>query len=244
MMSNTNILFLAGLAGFATLVGVFFGSLFKKTEKNIIFSASFAASLMILISIFELIPAAAKNISAGKLFFWVLSGIFVIWLADWIIPHLHSVKEIKKCQDKYLARMSYLIAIGLILHDFPEGFAITSSFSGSESLGLLVVLATFIHNVPEGYILTMSEPKSGGRSFCYKAATLSMLATFLGSVLAINLLAIFKNLNSIFLSLAAGAMLFIAVHELLPESFKYHQIKTFLFGVGGGTLVYLALLLI
>ncbi|MFA6454554.1 MAG: hypothetical protein WCV70_01705 [Patescibacteria group bacterium] len=197
-MSDTTILFLAGFAGLATLAGVFLGSLFKKTEKNIIFSASFAAGLMILISIFELIPAAAKNISAGKLFFWVALGIFVIWLANWAIPHLHSVQEIKKCKDKCLARMSYLIAIGLILHDFPEGFAIPSSFSGSPSLGFLVVIATFVHNIPEGYILTMSQPKSGGRGFCYRAAALSMLATFLGSVLAINLLAVFKNLNPIF----------------------------------------------
>jgi len=240
-MSNTNILFLAGLAGLATLVGVFLGSLFKKTEKNIIFSASFAAGLMILISIFELIPAAAKDIGLSKLFFWLTLGIAIIWLADWAIPHLHSIKEIKKHQDKHLVQISYLIAIGLILHDFPEGFAIPSSFIDSSSLGFLVVIATFIHNVPEGYILTMSQTESCGRSFCYKAAALSMLATFLGSVLAINLLTVFNNLNPIFLSLAAGAMLFIAVHELLPESFKYHHIKNFSFGIVCAMFVYFTL---
>lgn len=243
-MSNINILILAGFAGLATLIGVFIGNLSKKTKKNIIFSASFAASLMILISVFELIPSAAKNLSMGKLFFWVALGAFIIWLADWAIPHLHSVQEIKKCKDRCLMRMSYLIAIGLILHDFPEGFAIPSSFSGSDSLGFMVALATFVHNVPEGYILTMSQAKTGRRIFCYRTAMLSMLATFLGAVLAINLLNFFQELNPIFLSLAAGAMLFVAVHELLPESFKYHQLETFFLGISSSLIFYFAISLI
>lgn len=240
-MPNATILILAGLAGLATLVGVFFGNLFKKTKKNIIFSASFAASLMILISVFELIPTAYKDIDIKGLFFWVMLGIFTVWLANWAIPHLHSMKEMKSCKDRCLARMSYLIAAGLILHDFPEGFAIPSSFGRSESLGLLVVVAAFIHNIPEGYILTMSRSKTGGRNFCYRAAFFSVLATFLGAILGISLLAHFQNLNPVFLSLAAGAMLFIAIHELLPDSFRYKDFKTFSLGIGAAGLVYFAI---
>ena len=240
-MSNLNILILAGLAGAATLVGVLLGSLFKKTKKNIIFSASFSASLMILISVFELIPTALKNIDAKFLFFWVAVGVLVIWLANWVIPHLHSMKEIKNCKDKCLMRMSYLVAVGLILHDFPEGFAIPSSFGHSESLGFLVVIATFLHNIPEGYILTMSQTKSNKNNFCLRSSMFSIMATFLGAILGIGLLANFQNLNPIFLSLAAGTMLFIALHELLPESFKYKDMRTFLRGIGLAVLVYLAL---
>jgi len=181
-MSNVNILILAGLAGLATLAGVLLGSFFKKTKKNIIFSASFSASLMILISVFELIPTAFRDTGIENLLFWVFLGVGIIWLANWIIPHLHSIKEIKNCKDKCLMQMSYLIAIGLILHDFPEGFAIPSSFGYSESLGFMVVLATFFHNIPEGYILTMSQTKSGGNGFSFKASMFSVLATFLGAV--------------------------------------------------------------
>jgi len=240
-MSEINILILAGMAGSATLVGVIFGGLFKKTKKNIIFSASFAASLMIFISVFELIPTAARDLDKKSLFFWVMLGVFVIWIANWIIPHLHSVREIKKCKDRCLVRMSYLITAGLVLHDFPEGFAIPSSFSHSESLGLLVVIAAFIHNIPEGYILAMAHTKTGDSNFCYKSAGFSVLATFLGAILGIGLLTGFKNLNPIFLSLAAGTMLFIALHELLPESFKYRDIRTFSSGIGIAGLVYFAI---
>lgn len=243
-MSNINILILASLAGLATLVGVFLGSLFKKTKGNIIFSASFAASLMILISVFELIPNAAKNLDLYGLFFWVFTGAAFIWLADWIIPHLHSIKEIKNYREKCLTRVSYLIAIGLILHDFPEGFTIPSSFDYSNSLGLLVVAATFIHNIPEGYILTLSKSNSKKHGFYYKSAMLSMLATFSGAVLGLNLISSFQDLNPVFLSLASGAMLFIAIHELLPESFKYHHVKTFSFGIAAAVAVYFALRLL
>ncbi len=240
-MSNANILILASLSGLATLVGVFLGSLFKKTKKNIILSASFSASLMILISVFELIPTAFKDIDIKSLIFWVILGAFIIWIANRVIPHLHSMKEIKDCKDKCLMKMSYLIAVGLILHDFPEGFAIPSSFGHSASLGFMVVLATFFHNIPEGYILTLSQTKSGGNSFCFRAAIFSVLATFLGAILGIGLLANFQNLNPIFLCLAAGAMLFIAIHELLPESFRYKDIKMFALGVGLAGVVYFVL---
>lgn len=243
-MSNTNILILASLSGLATLVGVFLGSFFKKTKKNIIISASFSASLMILISVFELIPTAFRDIDLKSLIFWVTFGAFIIWIANRIIPHLHSMKEIKDCKGKCLMKMSYLVAFGLVLHDFPEGFAIPSSFSHSASLGFMVLLATFLHNIPEGYILTLSQAKSGVNGFCLRASAFSVLATLLGAILGIGLLASFQNLNPIFLCLAAGAMLFIAIHELLPESFRYKDLKTFALGVGAAILVYFALSLL
>lgn len=230
-MSEINILILASLSGLATLIGVLGGNLFKKTQKSIIFSMSFAASLMILISIFELIPAAAQNFTTLKLSFWVLLGFFIIGLVNKIIPHLHSVKEINDCKDKCLVRMSYLIAVGLILHDFPEGFAISSSFGHSNSLGFLVAFSVFIHNVPEGYLLTIASSKSNGNSFYYKSALLSTLATFLGAALSICLTASSQKFNPIFLSLAAGAMLFIAIHELLPKSLQYGKVKIFSTGI-------------
>lgn len=243
-MSNINVLILAGLAGAATLFGVFLGSLFKKTKGNIIFSMSFAASLMIFISVFELIPTAAKNIGIWDSFLWIFLGAFLIWVANQTIPHLHSVKEIKNRKKECLIRMSYLLAFGLILHDFPEGFAIPSSFSHSDSLGLLVVIAAFIHNVPEGYILTISKSETGRNFSCYKFAAMSALATILGAILGVQLISIFLNFNPIFLSLAAGAMLFIAIHELLPESFKNHHTRTFSWGILSAAAVYFFLVLL
>lgn len=243
-MSDITILLIAGLAGLATLVGVFFGGLFNRTKRNIIFSASFSASLMVLISLLELIPTAAKNTDIISVVIWVLVGALTIWLANVIVPHMHSVKEIKDFKDKSLTKMSYLIAVGLVLHDFPEGFAIPSSFNNSESLGFMVVLATFFHNVPEGYILTVSQPKSPKNNFCFKASVSSAVATVLGALLGISLLTTFRNLSTVFLCLAAGAMLFLAAHELLPESYRHKDIKTFVFGIGSAILVYFLLGLI
>jgi zinc transporter, ZIP family len=243
-MSEINILILASLSGLATLIGVLGGKLFKKTRSSIIFSMSFAASLMILISIFELIPAAAKNFSNLELAFWVILGIFVIGLINKIIPHLHSVKEIDDCKDKCLIRMSYLVAIGLVLHDFPEGFAISSSFGHSNSLGLLVALSVFIHNIPEGYLLTIASSESNGNNFYYKSALLSTLATFLGAGLSIVLSASSPKFNPIFLSLAAGAMLFIAIHELLPKSLQNGKVRIFFIGILAAITAYFILRLL
>lgn len=240
-MSNINILILASLAGLATFLGVLLGNFSQHTKKHITFSASFAACLMILISVFDLIPKALNGLEIEKLIIWVLAGLGIIWLINLLIPHLHSVREIKSCRNQCLVRMSYLVAIGLILHDFPEGLAIPSSFSNSQSLGFLVLLVTFVHNIPEGYILTLSQTNRDGKYFSYRTALLSALATFLGAILGINLLSYYAVLGPALLSLAAGAMLFIAGHELLPESFKYHERKNFLLGIILAGLIYFVL---
>jgi zinc transporter, ZIP family len=106
-------------------------------------------------------------------------------------------------------------------------------------LGLVVVMAIFFHNIPEGYILAMAQSKN--KNFYFKASFYSMLATFSGAILGVGLLSRFKNLDAIFLSLAAGAMLFIALHELIPESFRHRDIKTFFNGIGSALFIYVVI---
>lgn len=223
-MNNLNILALALISGLATILGVFLGSRGKKSQAQVAFGESFAGAIMIAISLFELAPGAYREIKFTAVW-WVLVGILIIWLINVVLPHIHSVKAIENCDNRCLAKMSYLLLIGMILHDFPEGFAIPSSFKTSTDLGLTLVIATFIHNIPEGYVLTVASVKNEGAKFYYKSALLSGISTFLGAGLGVVLIYWFKVLNPIFLALAAGAMIFISVHELLPMSIKNGQAK-------------------
>lgn len=237
-MSNINILILAFLSGLATLIGVFLGNCTRRNDQNIAFGTAFAAGIMVLISSFELIPDSYRIIST-KAFFWVLAGFLIVWLINKVLPHIHSVKAIEDCDQQCLIKLSYLLAIGLILHDFPEGFAIPSSFESSAGLGLLLVTATFIHNIPEGYVLTVASAKHKNRGFLYKSALYSALATMSGAVLGMLLVNIFNFLNPIFLSIAAGAMLFISFHELIPTSLKNGRKAVFATGGGLSIIIYL-----
>lgn len=135
------LLILSLIAGLATFIGVFIGSYRDFGKRGLVFGTSFAAGIMILISAFELIPGSVKASNLMNALIFLVAGFVVVWLMNLVIPHLHSVKNLEDCDDKYLMKMSYLLAFGLILHDFPEGFAIASSYAYSASLGLLVVLA-------------------------------------------------------------------------------------------------------
>lgn len=239
-MNNFGIITLALVAGAATFVGVFIGSRRNYGEKAIAFGSAFAAAIMVLISGIELIPAAIK--SGG----WLESGIFVIIgmgiiaLANYIIPHLHTVHDIRNCDQRCLAKASYLIAIGLILHDFPEGFVIPSSFSASSSIGLTVIISSFLHNIPEGYAMTVASGQIKG-GFSYKSAAFATLAYLAGAVFGIILINSFAGLSVVFLSIAAGAMLYISFHELLPMAIKEKHKKSLLFGIGTAAIIFLLL---
>jgi ZIP family zinc transporter len=241
MIPGVYTIILAAIAGTATFLGVYLGSKVKKDTKKIVFGASFAAWVMILISFFELIPSAAKEAGLPSSIIWILAGALAVWLINMAIPHMHSVKEIEKCSERCLMKMSYLIAVGLILHDLPEGFAIASTFKHSSSLGFIVVAALFIHNIPEGYVLTIASSKSKGKNFYYKSAAYSMLATLTGAVLGVALISKFNILNPILISIAAGAMLFISFHELIPVGIRYRQAIPALQGMSAAIAVYFGL---
>jgi len=242
-VNNFNIILLAFLAGLATVVGVFWGHHTHKNNRNIAFGTAFAAGMMILISFFELIPEAFKSINT-KSFYWVFVGFLIIWVINKILPHIHSVRAIEDCDQKCSLRLSYLLAIGLILHDFPEGFAIPSSFESSSKLGLFLVIATFIHNIPEGYVLTVASAKYKSKGFFYKSALFSAASTMLGAILGVTLTHYFSFLNPIFLAIAAGAMLFISFHELIPTSLKNDRKRVFATGALSAVALFLILKII
>lgn len=239
-MSNVNIIILSLTAGAATFLGVFLGSSGRHSSKTIALGSSFAAVIMLLISAVELIPASIFEGGLVKSGLFVAAGAFVIAIANYYIPHLHTFHDIKNCDNKCLIKASYLIAIGLVLHDFPEGFAIPASFTSSSSLGTAVIISSFLHNIPEGYAMTVASHGIKG-GFGYKSATYSTFASLSGSILGILLIDCFESINFIFLAVAAGAMLYIAFHELMPLAVKYKEKTAMLWGGALAVAVFLFL---
>lgn len=234
------ILFLALIAGSATFLGVLVGYR-AKGRKNIAFGLSFAGAIMILISVFELIPAANRESNILNTIFFVIVGAAVVSAVNFLIPHIHAIREIENYKERNFFRLSMLLAVGLILHDFPEGFAIPTSFGYSSSLGFTVIIATFIHNIPEGYAMTCASAECQKKHFFYKSALLSTISTFCGAGLSLVLLSRFAFLSAVLLSIAAGAMLYISLHELLPFSKKYGSTKSILAGLTMSVILYLLL---
>jgi len=234
------VLMLAFLSVLTTLLGVTLAIYIGKNERAIAAGIGFSAGIMLLISFFELVPEAVSEIGMGAALVAVMLGMLIIAALHWIIPHTHLVEE-KGAFSQTLLKSAYLVAFGLILHDVPEGFAMANSYIASPSQGVLVALAIAIHNIPEEFAMAVPIIMVKKRWFLYMAAFLSGLAEPLGAIVGLVAVHFHPALNPLFMAFAAGAMIFISVHELLPMARKYKKTNLFILGAIISVFVYVLL---
>jgi ZIP family zinc transporter len=198
---------------------------------------------MLLISLVELVPESFSIIGVYFTFLTFVLGAGLVASAHLLIPHRHLVEE-KGIIAQQFVRSAYLVAFGLILHDFPEGFAMANAYIASPKLGVLIALAIAFHNVPEEFAMAVPAVMIRHRRFLYGAALLSALAEPLGAAVGLVAVGIAPDLNAHFMAFAAGAMTFVSLHELIPMAQRYRQTRRFLAGMILSVLVYLILAII
>jgi len=143
-------------------------------------------------------------------------------LIDFFIPHEYIAEHIHKdVHDKKLMSAGVFTAIGIAIHNFPEGIAVFMSALADVKLGVVLAIAIALHNIPEGVAVAMPifyATKSKRKAFFY--SFLSGFAEPAGAVIAILILMPFLNafVLSFSLALVAGVMVFISFDELLPLS--------------------------
>lgn len=226
------ILVLSLLSIATTTLGVLLALWIHENNRAIAIGIGFSTGMMILISVLELIPNARMAIGAPTAAASFGFGAALLWGANIIIPHTHLVRE-HSLSDTRLVKSVYLVVIGLILHDAPEGFAMANAYIASPSLGVVVALAIALHNLPEEFAMAAPAMVLRSRRFLIGAAMLSALAEPAGAI--IGLLAVNANpgLNGHFMAFAAGAMLFVSFHELTPMAKRYGKLIWF----GAGILI-------
>jgi ZIP family zinc transporter len=236
-MSNEQIFFgfiLTVFAGLSTTIGAIVVFIMKKPSPKFIgLFMGFSAGVMIGVSIFKMLPESIENLGVlvGGISF--LLGMITVALLDFLIPHeymqerssieenVNDFKDIMK--NGRLMRTGSLLAIGITIHNFPEGFVtMTGSFKSLE-LGLLLAVAIAFHNIPEGLVVAMPiYIASGSKKKAFGLSFLSGIAEPFGAIISIIILTTFGTIspNIIELSLAfvAGIMMFISLDELLPSA--------------------------
>ena len=231
------ILLLAFLSVFSTLLGVALAIHIGMNERGIAIGIGFSSGIMLLVSFFELVPEAVSKAGPSMALTAFVLGMLIIMALHWVIPHTHLVEE-KSAFRQASLRTAYLVTFGLILHDVPEGFAMANSYIASPSLGVLVALAIAIHNVPEEFAMAVPIVMVKSRKFLYTAAFLSGLAEPLGAVIGLVAVHFHPVLNPLFMAFAAGAMVFVSVHELLPIARRYQKTHLFFLGAILSVFVY------
>jgi len=221
---------LALLSGMTTLIGVVLAIHSSRSPRSIAFGIGFSTGIMLLVSCVELLPVAITTSNAVEALTALAIGFCFFAMLHWLIPHTHLFKE-RGFFNVQLLRSAYLVAFGLILHDIPEGFAMANSFLASPSLGVFVAVAIALHNIPEEYAIAVPAVASHKRQFLYKAAFISGLAEPAGATLGLYAANLSAALVPVFLSFAAGAMIFVSLHELVPMAKRYGHHHIFALGI-------------
>jgi ZIP family zinc transporter len=167
------------------------------------------------------------SIAAGGVFMassGLVAGAAFIYAADQLLPHLHpEFPEEATAEGPRVAwRQSALLMFAMTLHNFPEGMAVGVRFGGGD-LGAAVALAIGIglQNIPEGLAIALPLRRGGmsrGRAFFWGqlSAAIEPVAGALGAALVIASAAFLP----IGMAAAAGAMLYVVVEELIPETVR------------------------
>lgn len=237
------IILLAFLSVFSTLIGIGLALLCVKCfrgTKTIVFGISFSAGIMILISTLELFPESWREAGATSSILAVAVGVFFFILLNALLPHFHMAHEEGLAKSKII-RMAFLVALGLLIHDFPEGFAMANSYLVSPQLGILIALGIAIHNIPEEFAIAIPLALAQKKKMMIVFGLLSALAEPAGAAVGIAAVHYFSFLNFFFLSFAAGAMIFISFHELIPAALRYKHALSLSGGLIASVVVYFIL---
>lgn len=237
---------LASIAGLSTIIGCL--GIFipvKKKDEFITFSISLSLSVMIAVSVFDLIPSSLPNIGSNPITSIIIFAIFFVLGVILIFILNKLIAKEKKNNNLY--RLGILSFIALVMHNLPEGILTFMSTYQDFSLGVSLCLAIALHNIPEGitiavpiYYSTGSIKKAIGCTF------LSALAEPLGALLAFL---IFKNfitdqMVSMFLILVAGIMVTLSIEKMLPEALSYNKKRALISGLIIGLVTVLLSLII
>ena len=201
----------------------------NKIEKLLL---GFASGVMISASVWSLLVPSIDMAKTQGSIEWIpatigfLLGIFFLLILDSIIPHLHLNTD-KPEGIKSKIEKTTMMVLAVTLHNIPEGMAIGVVFAGAmaQNTGItmagaiVLAIGIAIQNFPEGAIISMplkSEGMSKTKAFIY--GTLSGIVEPIAAIITIILTNIVLPILPYFLSFAAGAMIYVVVEELIPES--------------------------
>ena len=256
-------LILTGFAGFTTTIGAAFAFITDKPSVRLLaLGLGFSGGVMLSVSFVELLPSAFDEFSSagftesdaflwGNIWFFI--GIFAIFFLDYLIPHFYkeegvthehshdfSFENTSSISKEDIHKLGILSALGIAVHNFPEGLVTFTSTLQSVELGIVLAIAVGLHNIPEG--LSVSIPivtATNDKWYAFRLGLLSGLAEPIGALVAAVILFQFLTPAVIGAALAfvAGIMVFISFDELLPAAKNADESHLISLGIIAGMII-------
>jgi ZIP family zinc transporter len=248
-LAGTNVLVALGIcaaAALSTVIGSLFVIFSKEPSPRLLaFGLAFAGGAMVYVSLVEIFWKAEQGFAAlhdpktayayATLAFF--AGALLLILIDRSIPNPHGAISSANGDQGHIKRVGLLAAFAITAHNLPEGLATFLATLENPVVGIPLAAAIAIHNIPEGvsiaipvYYATNSKQKA------LLATCLSALAEPVGAIIGYLILAPFLSpmVFAVVFGMIAGAMVFLALDELLPTAKRYAQGHETVYGIVTG----------
>jgi ZIP family zinc transporter len=237
---------IAGLAAGVGALPVFLVDRASRRVQDVLLGS--AAGIMLAATCFSLLlpgleiaALRAGGVLAGGLLVGagVMAGAVGLWLAHSLVPHEHIIKG-KESLDGGLAprnvRRIWLFVLAITLHNIPEGLAVgVGVASGEAADGLALTIGIFLQNLPEGFVVALALlPLGWSRLQAVLVALATGAVETVGGLIGAGAVALSAAVLPWALAAAAGAMLFVISHEIIPETHENGHETPATFGVVGG----------
>jgi len=246
-----NILLLSFMASLGTGLGGLIAILRKPGKRSYGLLMGITAGVMICLSFLELVNEAWEMAGPWTATIGFGIGATFMFILDHFAPHIRfAEKEIPGASDSdpcpnmdcnsrgrrrfgrrarqnqitdyKLVNTGLLLAVGITLHNLPEGIAVGAGYLQNPTFGLFIAVAILLHNIPEGIATALPLCKGGVcRWDAFRVAFFSGLAEPVGALLASLFLVTFKELVPGALAFAGGVMVFITLDELIPTAREF-----------------------
>lgn len=232
-------IFQAFIAGIFTWLCTLFGSsfvfLFKEVnERFLAIMQGFAAGVMIAASFWSLLAPALdySEASSSRLPVWLpvaigflVGGIFLRGL-DYVVPHTHLSEDHGDSDNRKLSK-TMMLFLAVTIHNIPEGLAIGVAFAAASigndgatlSGAIALAIGIGLQNIPEGSALSLPLfAERGDKIKAFNMGQLSAIVEPISAILGAAAVIAVQEILPYALAFAAGAMIFVVVEELIPES--------------------------
>ncbi len=265
-----NVFLLSLVAGMGTGLGGLIAVVRSPGRRTFGFLMGITAGVMISLAFLELVSKAWELAGVWTATIGFAAGAFCMFFLDFLAPHVRfgeaeirtkesfdlpqpalrphpgrrrygRMRHENHITDRRLLQTGILLAVGITLHNIPEGIAVGAGYIHAPEFGFFITTAILLHNIPEGIATALPLYKSGVcRWTAFRVAFLSGLAEPVGALIAALFLSAFTNFVPATLAFAGGVMMFITLDELIPTAREHgHQHATALGFISGSIFIFL-----
>lgn len=187
------------------------------------FLMGFAGGVMLVVSFLELYAEAIVDLAPWKVTIAFAIGTVFMMLVDLKLPHMEFGQWEDGVNDRHLFNSGLIIAIGMSIHNFPEGIVVAAGYGRAAELGVLVALMICFHNIPEGIATVSPLIKAGVPKWrAVGLATLGGMMEPIGALFGAAIIS-YVGLGIIGwgLGFAAGVMTYVTIDELIPVAHEF-----------------------